>query len=141
MKNKEVAQLLEEIADILELKGEDRFKTIAYRRAASTIETLEDDIAVIAKEGKLEDIPHVGRGIAPKIQEFLEADHSAYLEMLEKQLPSGLVALMNIPGLGPKRIQVLNKKLKINNKKDLQAAIAKHRIRKLAKANRTLRKA
>jgi len=80
MKNHEVSELLNEIADYLEIRGELVFKIRAYRKAALVIEGLSEDIEEINKNGKLEDISSVGEGLAKKIKEFLETGHLRYFE-------------------------------------------------------------
>ncbi len=131
MKNKEVADLLEQIADILEIQGS-KFKPIAYRRAANQIERLQEPIEEIAKQGKLKDLPGVGVAIAEKTSEFLELGRSPYLEDLKDEVPAGLLDLLEIPSLGPKRVKLLHDKLKIKDLHDLEIALEKNKIRKLA---------
>ena len=103
MKNLEVSELLNEIADYLELK-EERFKVRAYRKAALTINSLPEEIEEIWKKGKLEEIPSVGEGIAKKISDFLENGSSSYLEKLKKQTPVDMESLGQVEGLGAKTI-------------------------------------
>ena len=132
MKNKEVAHLLYEIGDLLELKGENVFKIRAYRRAAQSIETLSKPIEDVAKEEKLDDVPGVGASIAEKIIEFLETGKVKYYEDLKKKMPMDFEALMSIEGMGPKKVKVLYEKLKIKTVKDLEAAAKTGKIRKLS---------
>jgi DNA polymerase (family 10) len=132
MRNQEVAQLLYEIADLLELKDENVFKIRAYRRAAQAIESLSKPIEEFYKEDKLDEIPGVGSGIAEKIIEFLETGNSKYYEGLKKKMPMDFENLMTIEGMGPKKIKKLYEKLKIKTVKDLEAAAKAGRIRKLA---------
>ncbi len=121
MKNVEVARLLYQIADILELQ-EVEFKPQAYRKAAMNIEALSEDIAERYEKHQLEDIPGVGKGIAEKIAEFLEKGKSGYLEKLQKELPIDLEGLNQVQGLGPKTIKLLYKELHIKNIHDLEKA-------------------
>ncbi len=130
MKNAEVAKMLYEIADMLEMQGVD-FKPRAYRRAAQSVETLQRDIAEIWREGRLRTIPGVGEAIEDKISEYLETGRLAYYEKLKKSLPVNLDSLMAVSGLGPKRIGVLYKKLGIKNLNDLEKAAEAHQIAKL----------
>ncbi len=132
MKNQEVASLLYEIADLLELKDENVFKIRAYRRAAQSIETLSKPVEDFYKEDKLTEVPGVGAGIAEKIIELLETGKSKYLEDMKKKMPMDFENLMVIEGMGPKKVKILYEKLKIKTVKDLQAAAKAGRIRKLA---------
>ena len=128
MKNLEVSELLNEIADYLELK-EERFKVRAYRKAALTINSLSEDIAGIWEKDKLEEIPSVGEGIAKKISDFLQNGKSAYLEKLKTQTPVDMESLGQVEGLGPKTVAKLYKILNIKNIKDLEKAAKKGKIR------------
>ncbi|OIO62785.1 hypothetical protein AUJ69_02180 [Candidatus Woesearchaeota archaeon CG1_02_47_18] len=130
MKNREVAQLLYEIADILELQGIN-FKPRAYRRAAQSVEGLAEDIEAIHKSDRLREIPGVGGGIAKKIDEFLRRGKLAYLNKIKKHIPRGMGELMAVPGLGPRRIKALSEKLGIRGIKTLREAAEKGLIRGL----------
>ena len=130
MKNHEISELLMKIADLLELQNENRFKLIAYRNAAMSIENLSEDILDIYKKNKLEEIPAIGKGIAEKIEEFLETGKSEYLEKLKEKTPIE-ESLMHLEGLGPKRLNLLYKKLNIKTIKDLEYAAKHRKIRKL----------
>ena len=130
MKNLEVAQILNNIADILELE-EVQFKPRAYRNAARTIESLTEDIKEIYERGELENIPGVGKHIAKKIKEIIETGKLKYYEKLKKKTKVNIEELHRIPGLGPKKIKFLYKKLKIKNVKDLEKAIKQKKLVKL----------
>jgi len=104
MKNKEVAEMLNEIADILELQ-EVEFKPRAYKRAAMAVESLSEDIETVAKEDRLEDIPGVGKSIAETIKEFVKTGKLKYLVKLRKQTPIKIEELSHVEGMGPKSIQ------------------------------------
>lgn len=127
MKNLEIAKILHNIADILELK-EVPFKPQAYRRAAMAIEGLTDDIAELAKLGKLREIPGVGESIAEKIEEFLKTGKVHAYEKLKKEIKIDFEQLSAIPGLGPKKMKILYQKLGIKNLADLKKAIAQHKL-------------
>ena len=131
MKNVEIARLLFEIADYLELKDVE-FRPRAYRRAALNIESLSEDIEKVAAEGRLDKIPGVGESIAEKIEEYLKTGKIKYYEQLKKQTPIDVEALNAVPGLGPKRIKLLYKKLGIKNLSDLEKAVKARKIRELA---------
>ena len=128
MKNIEVAELLNKIADYLELQ-EDTFRVRAYRKAALNIEGLSEDIEKVWKENKLEDLPGIGKGISKKISDFLKNGKSFYLEELKKKTPVNMEELSSIDGIGPKTILKLYKKLKIKNIKDLETAAREGKIK------------
>jgi len=130
MKNIEVARLLYEIANLLEIQ-EVPFKPQAYRRAAMSIESLSEDIEEIYKQEKLKEIPGIGEGIAKKIIEYLDTGKSTYLEELKKEFPVNVSELMKIPGLGPKKIIMLYKNLKITNMTKLKKAITEKKLENL----------
>jgi len=131
MKNQIVADLLYKIADILDLKGEIFFKTRAYRMAAQTIETMEEDIETVTKEKRLESIPGIGEALAKKITEFVETGKLEYFERLKKEIPEGLLRLLDIPGLGPKKVAALYKHLGITTINELQEACVGGKLRAL----------
>ncbi|MFO7836885.1 MAG: DNA polymerase/3'-5' exonuclease PolX [Candidatus Thorarchaeota archaeon] len=130
MKNPEVAEILYEIADYLEIKGVE-WKPRAYRRAAGAVETLSDDIEQVAERGDLQDIPGVGESIASKIAEYLETGHLEYLENLQQEMPGKLRQIMDIEGIGPKTAVKLYRQLGIRNVDELQKAAEDGKIREL----------
>ncbi len=124
MRNSEVADLLERIALLLEASGEEeRFKVVAYRRAATSIRNLEEDIEEVWKKGKLAEIKYVGEGIAKKIDQYLRDGRSEYLEELEKKVPKGAIELMQVPGIGPKTAYKLAIGYGIKSVEELKQAI------------------
>lgn len=139
MKNHEVAELLNDIADLLEIQDVP-FKPRAYRKATFVIEGLSEDIEDIWKKGKLDDIPSVGEGIAKKISDFLQNGKSSYLEKLKKEVPVDMEELGQVAGLGPKTIMKLYKQLNIKNIKDLEKAAKQKKIEKIAGLGPTVEK-
>lgn len=131
MKNAEIASLFERIADVLELKGENTFRINSYRRAARVINDLTEDIKEIADKGRLKDIPGIGEGHASKIDEYLKTGHMTKYDEVMKGLSEETVALMQIPGLGPKTVSMLNKELGIVGIADLEEAIHKGKLQGL----------
>jgi len=121
--NKEVADLLFKIADALEILGEMQFKVLAYRKAARVISELPEDLRKIYKEGKLEEIPGIGEGIAKKIKEYIETGKMKKAEEVLSKIPSGLLPLMSIPSLGPKTIALAYKKLGVKDINDLKRVL------------------
>ncbi|MBI2545760.1 DNA polymerase/3'-5' exonuclease PolX [Candidatus Woesearchaeota archaeon] len=131
MDNVKVAKLLFDIADLLEMKGEEFFKPRAYRRAAMNIESMNEDIQEIWKDDKLLEIPGVGKGIAEKIEEYLKTGKCRHYEELKKKMPIKVDELMNIQGLGPKKLMLFYRKLRITDRKSLEQALKEGKIRKL----------
>ena len=123
MSNADLARAFERIADLLEILGEDRFRTNSYRRVARSVEDLDVDIAQLAREGRLGDIAGVGKGVAPKIEQFLATGRIDILDELESRLPKGLPDLLAIPGVGPKKIAAMHKELGVTGVDDLKRAI------------------
>ena len=119
MKNQEIANIFNGIADILEIKGENPFRIRAYRRAAENIEGLAEDVSVIHGE-ELKKIPGIGHDLADKIQEYIKTGRLVFYEELKKEVPPGLVEMLKVPGLGPKTVKMLFEKLKISNIDDLE---------------------
>ncbi len=128
LNNLEITQIFYEIANLLEIKGH-KFRSRAYRRAAQTIETLPETLIEISKRGELEKIPGVGFNIAAKIQELLETEKLKYLERLRREFPKGLLSLMEIEGIGPKKALTLHRKLKIDNIDELEVAVKQGKLR------------
>ncbi len=107
MRNVEIANLFNEIADFLEIKDENPFRIRAYRRAAQAVEGLAEDIGAIAERGGLLEVPGIGKDLAAKIQEYLATGEIEYLEGLRKEIPAGVIELMGIHGVGPKTAKLL----------------------------------
>jgi DNA polymerase (family 10) len=131
MKNQLVADILNQIADLLDLKGEIFFKTRAYRQAAQTIEVLDEDIKIVSDENRLRDIPGVGEALAKKITEIVETGNLEYFERLKKEIPKGLLNMLNISGLGPKKVSALYQNLGIKTIDELRQACLDGKLRDL----------
>ncbi|MBL7085012.1 MAG: DNA polymerase/3'-5' exonuclease PolX [Candidatus Omnitrophica bacterium] len=128
MKNKEVAEIFRQIAEILEIQGENPFRIRAYFKAAQNIESLGRDIAEIAERHELEKIPGIGKDLTEKIKEIVKTGKLKFYEQLKDDIPEGLTLLMSVPGLGPKTAKLLYDKLKIRNLKSLEQAARAHKI-------------
>ncbi|HAM39235.1 MAG TPA: DNA polymerase/3'-5' exonuclease PolX [Elusimicrobia bacterium] len=129
MKNKEIADILYEISELLAIKGENVFKIRAYEKAALNISSLTEDIAVKIKEG--EKISGVGESIAEKIKEYLETGKLEYYDNLKKSFPQGFLEIMSVQGVGPKRAKLLYDKLDIKNIDELKKAAEEGKIRNI----------
>ncbi|MBN1761892.1 MAG: DNA polymerase/3'-5' exonuclease PolX [Methanomicrobia archaeon] len=131
MHNLDIARIFNEIADILEVKGENAFKIRAYRKAALTIETLTQDLTVIAERGgvkELKQIPGIGEGIARKIVEIAETGDCKKHRELKQEMPSELLELLAIPRVGPKTIAKVHQELGITNIVELEQAAKSHQL-------------
>lgn len=131
MENPEVAQVFDEVADLLEIQGANPFRVRAYRTAARTIRDLPEPLAVIASDPtrKLDDLPGIGKDLAGKIATGLATGSFPFLEELRAQVPAGLRDMMRLPGLGPKKAMTLFDKLKVDGLDKLRQAIESHRLR------------
>jgi DNA polymerase (family 10) len=116
---------------VIAFKGGDRFRILAYERAATSLRNLEDDLTVIAKEGKLDDIPGIGKDLSEMIQEYIDTHHIRRCERECRGIPAELIDLMSIPGLGPKTLALLHKKIHIKCFEDLKRALDQGLLLKL----------
>ncbi len=130
LSNRQVAAILYEVADLLEIKNV-KFKPVAYRRAAHAIETLTEDIGRVAERDGLEDIPGVGSHIAVKLREILDTGKLGYLERLKQEVGSGVREIAELGGIGPKKAVFLHEKLGIETPDQLEAAAREGKIRGL----------
>jgi DNA polymerase (family X) len=131
MNNKQLADIFTLIADLLEIKGEVIFKTIAYRKAAESLIGLSRDASEYSKEGTLTEIPGVGKAIAEKIDELLATGKLEFLEKLKKEVHPDLATWMKVPSLGPKKIAMISKELKITSLADLEKAAKAGKLKNL----------
>ena len=131
MKNFEVARQFELMADVLELKGKNPFRIRAYRRAAQNLESLGEDVEALARENRLEDIPGVGADLAGKIQEHLRSGKIKEITAARKGIPSGVVELMNIPGVGPRTARMLYEREHVTGLDQLEKLARKKGLRGL----------
>src|SRR5438445_1656491 len=127
-----VAEILTEIGTLLELKGENPFKTRAYENAARTLESLSEPLEKLIAENRLSEINGIGEGIQKKITELVTTGKLAYYDELKASVPPGLVEMLQIPGLGPKKAKALNDKLGIETIEQLEAACQAGKIAGLA---------
>jgi len=128
VRNTEIVRVFQEIADILEMKGENVFKVRAYQRAARTIEHWPQELETVLKEDKLQEIPGIGEAIAKKITELLTAGKLRYYEELKADMPEGATALLKVPGIGPKTAWRLATELGVKNLEELERAVREGRV-------------
>ena len=117
-----VAEVLTEIGTLLELKGENTFKTRAYENAARALESLAEPLEKLIAENRLGEIKGIGEGIQKKITELVATGKLGYYDDLKASVPPGLVEMLQIPGVGPKKVKALNDKLGIESIEQLEAA-------------------
>jgi DNA polymerase (family 10) len=131
MENRKVAQILHNIADILEIKGENPFRIRAYRRAAHNIEEFGANLVDMHRRGELTTIPGVGRDLAAKVAEILDTGTCAYYENLIREIPPGMLRLLAIPGVGPRTARVLFEELQVTSLEDLERVARSGRLVKI----------
>ncbi len=136
MKNKNISDIFEEISDILSVsdKPTSRFEVRAYKRAALTIGTLQEDVSDIYRRGginALMELPGIGKGLATEIEEYIKTGKISKYEELKKEYPIDFNDLLNIEGIGPKTAILLYKKLNITNLESLKKALEGHKIKDL----------
>ena len=128
MINAKVAEILEKFGDVLEFKGEASFKINAYRRAARTIDDLTEDIEKIWQEGRLGEVPGVGKALSEKLDQFLRTGHIRQLDEHLQSVPKELFALLSIQNFGPKTAALAHKELGVETLDDLAAAAEDGRL-------------
>jgi len=131
MDKERVAEILVEIGTLLELKGENPFKTRAYGNAARTLEGLSEPLAKLVAEKRLGEIKGIGEALEQKITELIETGKLKYYDDLKASIAPGLVEMLDIPGLGPKKIQAMHKKLGVDSIAKLEAACKAGKVAEL----------
>lgn len=124
----DVSKVLNEIGTLLELKGENPFKFRAYHNAAVSVEALEEDLDKAVEDGTLEEQKGIGKGIYEKIVELYKTGHLKYYEELKKEIPAGLLEIIRIPGVGPKKAKALYDELGISTVGELEYACIENRL-------------
>jgi DNA polymerase (family 10) len=131
MKNFEVARLFGLMADVLELRGENPFRIRAYRRAAQSIESLSEDVEAVAREGRLDALPGIGKDLAGKVVEYLDTGRVQEIEAEKRRVPAGVVELMHVPGVGAKTAKLLYERAGIHSVARLEALARAGKLRGL----------
>lgn len=127
----EVSELLEDIAVLLELKGENPFKTRAYTNGARALQSLDGDLEEMVSDGTLKDVKGIGDALCKKITELVETGSLKFYEDLKASVEPGLVAMLDIPGLGPRKILSVHEKLGITDIDGLEKACREGKVEKL----------
>lgn len=131
MTKREIADILKEIATLLELKGENPFKIRAYANGARALESLEEDLDVLIGESRLSEVPGLGKALVEKIETLHETGSLEFYDNLKESIDDGLVSMLEIPGLGAKKIKALRDALGVSTIDDLQKACEAGRIAEL----------
>lgn len=131
MTNQQLAKTFTMIADLLEIRGENIYKILAYRKAADSLSNLSQDINDVWKQGKLTEVDGVGKAIAEKIDELLSTGHLQFLDKLEAEVPPSLAELLQVPDLGPKKVALFWKELGLTSLSELQEAAQTGKLRNL----------
>ncbi|WP_457565714.1 helix-hairpin-helix domain-containing protein, partial [Caldithrix abyssi] len=131
MDKKEIVKILEEIGRLLEIKGENPFKARAYYNAARRIEVLQEDLTRLVEEGRLKELKGVGDALAQKIETLVKTGRLPYYEELKASVPEGLLEMLKIPGMGPKKVKTVYEKLEITTIGELEYACHENRLRDL----------
>lgn len=130
MSNQELSQLFGQIADLMEIKGENRFKILAYRRASDSIKEMIHDLSTLP-ENDLIELPGIGQALAEKIVEFSETGKLNFLSRLEEEVPPSLIDLLSVPDLGPKKASLFWKSLNISSLEEVEQAARSGKLRSL----------
>jgi DNA polymerase (family 10) len=131
MTKEEVAAVLEEIGTLLELKGENPFKCNAYRNGARAVQQLPGDLEELVHEGKLVGVPGIGDTLRDKITTLVTSGSLPFYDELKESIPDGLVRMLKIPGMGPKKVKALHEELGVSTLEDLKSAGDSGRVAKL----------
>lgn len=131
MENSELIKIFEEIADLLLIQGENPFKIRAYQNAARAIEGLSEPLSAIHARGELETIDGIGKAIAQKIAEALTEGHMSFYDNLKASMPDGILDLLRVPGMGPKKAKLVYDQLHISNIEELKSAAQQGKLRDL----------
>src|SRR6056297_719564 len=129
--NDEIAERLREIYQLMQLAGENRFRAIAFDRAAQTIESLNEEINNYIENDSLTDIKSIGNSIAEDIKSYAETGEIEVLESLRERIPEGIIKWLDISGLGPKNIAKIHKELEISEIEELKEACKDGRVASL----------
>ena len=131
MDKKDIVEVLERIGTMMEIKGENPFKIRAYSAGARTLQTMEEDLGEVIEDGRLGDIPGIGKALTEKIETLYTTGGLEFYDKLVASVPSGLMDLLDIPGLGGKKIKVLHEKLDVDSIESLTVACQQGKVAEL----------
>lgn len=129
--NRDIANIFDIVADMLEIRGDVIHRVLSYRRAAETVRDLPRDLRAVAAEGGLEALPNIGKTLAAKIIEMLETGRLEFYDKLAQEIPPGLVEVMRVSGVGPKRARLFWQQLGVTGLAELEAAARAGKLRDL----------
>lgn len=130
--NSQVAEIFNDVADLLEIEGANEFRIRAYRNAARSIGNMHPPVADLLEQGRdLSELPAIGKDLAGKIQEIVQTGHLGALEDLQKHFPPSILELTRVPRLGPKRIRILDR-IGINSREKLRMAAETGRLHRIS---------
>jgi DNA polymerase (family 10) len=129
MQNQQISRIFSDIAQILEIKGENVFRVRAYERASQNIGSLTEDIGNLIKEDRLTEIPGIGKDLSERIKEYAQTGKIKIYEQLKRSVPEGLLDLLKIPSVGPKTAKLLYDELKIRSIPELEKAIKDNKLK------------
>jgi DNA polymerase (family 10) len=131
--NEAIANVLDEIGDLLELKGENVFRAVTYRQVARAIRDLREPVSLLLEQGRLAEIPKTGPSVTEAITQLVTTGESKRHAELKAAVPQGLITLLRVPGVGPATARVIHKELGITSIDELEEAAKAHRLRELPK--------
>src|SRR2546428_1728160 len=131
MKNEEIAARFGEIAAMLDILGEDTFRVLSYQRAARQLEDLTEDVEGLVRQGRLNQVPGIGPALAEKITEYVTTGRIAYHDELRAKFPPGVLDLLKVRGLGPKKVKILWQQLGITDLDGLRTAAQRHLLQRV----------
>ncbi|HYV23480.1 MAG TPA: helix-hairpin-helix domain-containing protein, partial [Candidatus Bathyarchaeia archaeon] len=131
--NDAIAKVLDEIGDLIELKGENVFRAVTYRAAARSIRDLREPLTKLVEERRLKEIPKVGTSVGEAIEQIVATGRSKRHEELQAAVPPGLLTLLRVPGVGPATARTIYDHLKITTIEELEEAAKEHRLQQLPK--------
>src|SRR3989449_4635795 len=131
--NDAIAKVLDEIGDLIELKGENVFRAVTYRAAARSIRDLREPLAKLVEEKRLKEIPKVGSSVGEAIEQIVATGQSKRHQELQAAVPPGLLTLLRVPGVGPATARTIYEHLKITTVEELEEAATEHRLQELPK--------
>ena len=131
--NEAIANVLDEIGDLIELKGENVFRAVTYRQVARAIRDLREPVSLLLEQGRLAEIPKTGPSVTEAITQLVTTGESKRHAELKAAVPQGLITLLRVPGVGPATARIIHKELGITSIDELEEAAKAHRLRELPK--------
>ena len=133
MKNAEIARIFHDIADLLEIRGDNPFRVRSYRNAAQAIEGLAESLDAMVKEDgeRIETVPGIGKSLHAKVVEIVTSGSCSFMSELLTELPAGLLDMLQLQGVGPKKVQLLYRRLGITSVEELYGAAKSHKLHDL----------